>query len=329
MKLLQSIFMGLFVVFITTYAWAKPLTINLGYTGAEGSAYGQLASKFAELAEEYGNGDIKVKIRCCAQYVTEDEAFKAMQLGTVDMYIITDANIAPHFPMMNAFVLPYIFQSYEHSAKVLEGPIGKKIADKLQEETGVTLLTYGGVAYRDFYNSIHPINSMKDLKGIKIRVPKNDVMIATWKAFGAAPIPLAWAETPPALQTGTVDGGDNGTSFIKSQKFYEICKNLAILDHFGYVSPIFASKRIMSKMSDSQRDIIWRAAKDAGAYHRDLMNAELKELRQWLVNEGGMEITYPDKKEFVDVALKVQDDFAANMGEEFKKTLQEIRDAAQ
>ncbi len=328
MRLLKCMFLGLLVLLTSSTVWAKPLVINLGFTSATGSAYDKLASKFADLANEYGNGDIKVKVRCCGQLVSEDEAFKAMQLGTVDMYVITDANIAPHFPLMNAFVLPYIFQNAEHSAKVLEGPVGQKLADQLYEETGVTILTYGGVAYRDFYNSVRPINSMADLKGIKIRVPKNDVMIATWKAFGAAPIPLAWAETPPALQTGTVDGGDNGTSFIKSQKFYEVCDKLAILDHFSYVSPIFASKRVMSKMNDTQKEAILRAAKDAGKYHADLMSAELQELRDWLGAEGGMEVTYPDKTEFIEAAIKVQDDYAADKGEAFQQLIQDIRNAA-
>lgn len=327
MKLVKCILIGTLALMATS-AWAKPLVVNLGFTSARGSAYDKLGSKFAELTEEYSKGDIKVKVRCCGQLVGEDEAFKSMQLGTVDMYIITDANIAPHFPLMNAFVLPYIFQNTEHAAKVLEGPIGKGLADKMFEETGVILLTYGGVAYRDFYNSLRPINSIEDLKGIKIRVPKNDLMIATWKAFGAAPIPLAWAETPPALQTGVVDGGDNGTSFIKSQKFYEIANNLAILDHFSYVSPIFASKRIMKKMSPAQHDAVMNAARDAGKYHFDLMRDELKDLRDWLGSEGGMAVTYPDKGQFIAVARKVQDDYAANMGEEFKALLRDIRDAA-
>ncbi len=327
MKLIRSILIAVMVLAAAT-AWSKPLTINLGFTSAKGSSYDILASKFAELAGKYSNADINVKVRCCGQLVTEDEAFKAMQLGTVDMYVITDANIAPHFPLMNAFVLPYIFQNAEHARKVLDGPVGKGLADKLYKETGVTLLTYGGIGYRDFYNSVRPINTMADLKGVKIRVPKNDVMIATWKAFGASPIPLAWAETPPALQTGAVDGGDNGTSFIKTQKFYEICKNLAILDHFSYVNPLFASKRVMKKLTDDQKKIIFKAAKEAGQYHSEVMAKDLKEIRAWLGNEGGMAVTYPDKSEFIREALKVQDNYAKDRGDEFKQLLKDIRNAA-
>ena len=90
---------------------AADVTINLGYAAAETSSYAVLADKFEELAEQYSDNEIDVKVRCCAQLLTEDEAFKAMQLGTVDMYIITGNNVSPHFPLMDAFVLPYIFKA--------------------------------------------------------------------------------------------------------------------------------------------------------------------------------------------------------------------------
>ena len=309
-------------------ALAKKLVINLGYASSEGSTYAVLADKFEELAEKYSNGTIDVKVRCCTQLATEDEAFKAMQLGTVDMYVITSNNISPHFPLMDAFVLPYIFQSKEHTYKVLDGPIGGKFAEDLKKATKVWLLTYGWVGHRDFYNSVHPINVMADMKGLKVRVPKNDVMIETFKAFGAAPIPLPWAETPTALQTGTVVGGDNGTSFIKTQKFYEIMKNLAILEHFCFFTPLFASPRVMGKMTPEQKDAVLKAAEDAGKYHRQEMEKQVSEVREWLANQGGMKVTYPDKTDFIKAAIKVQDDYMADKGPEFKELVDNIRAAA-
>ena len=165
-------------------ATAGNITINLGHGNTEGSAYDPLAKKFAELAEKYSNGSIKVKVRCCAQLVKEDEAFKAMQLGTVDMAIITGNNLSPHFGLTDAFVLPYIFKNKEHAYKVLEGPVGDSYKQKLLDATGVTILAFGFVGDRDFYNSRQPIKSMADMKGLKVRVPKNQVMIDTFKEFG-------------------------------------------------------------------------------------------------------------------------------------------------
>lgn len=310
-------------------ASAEDVVINLGYAAAEGSSYAVLADKFEQLAEEYSGGSIDVKVRCCGQLMGEDEAFKAMQLGTVDMHIITGNNISPHFPLMDAFVLPYIFEDKAHAYRVLEGDVGKGFAQKLQAATGVHLLTFGFVGDRDFYNSRNPITKMEDMAGLKVRVPKNQVMIDTFTEFGAAPIPLPWADTPTALQTGTVEGADNGTSFIKSQKFYEIMPHFAVLEHFNYFSPLFASQRIMDKLDDDQRAAVMRAAHEAGVYQKEEMTARVTEIREFLLGEGGMKTVDFDRTDFIAAGQRVQDKFASDKGEDFQTLVKEIRAAAE
>ncbi len=307
---------------------ASDVVINLGYAAAEGSSYSVLANKFAELAEEYSDGSIDVKVRCCGQLMGEDEAFKAMQLGTVDMHIITGNNISPHFPLMDAFVLPYIFEDKEHAYAVLEGEVGADFSTRLEEATGVNLLTFGFVGDRDFYNSRNPITKVEDMAGLKVRVPKNQVMIDTFTAFGAAPIPLPWADTPTALQTGTVEGADNGTSFIKSQKFYEIMPHFTALEHFTYFSPLFASKRIMGKLDDAQKDAVMRAARDAGIFQKEDMTRKVDEIRAFLVGEGGMKTVEFDRSGFIAAGQSVQDKYAAEKGAEFTELVKAIREQA-
>ncbi len=310
-------------------AQAADVTINLGYAAAEGSSYAVLADKFEELAEEYSGGTIDVKVRCCGQLMGEDEAFKAMQLGTVDMHIITGNNISPHFPLMDAFVLPYIFEDKAHAYRVLEGKVGSGFASQLHAATGVHLLTFGFVGDRDFYNSRNPITKMADMAGLKVRVPKNQVMIDTFTEFGAAPIPLPWADTPTALQTGTVEGADNGTSFIKSQKFYEIMPYFTALEHFTYFSPLFASDRIMKKLDDAQRDAVMRAARDAGIYQKQEMTKQVDEIRAFLTGEGGMKTAEFDRTDFIAAGQRVQDRYASEKGDEFTALVNAVRAAAE
>lgn len=309
-------------------AVAGDVVINLGYAAAEGSSYAVLANKFEELTEEYSGGSIDVKVRCCGQLMGEDEAFKAMQLGTVDMHVITGNNISPHFPLMDAFVLPYIFNDKDHAYRVLEGEVGASFSQSLQKATSVHLLTFGFVGDRDFYNSRSPITNMADMAGLKVRVPKNQVMIDTFTEFGAAPIPLPWADTPTALQTGTVEGADNGTSFIKSQKFYEIMPYFTALEHFTYFSPLFASERVMGKLDDDQRDAVTRAARDAGIYQKEEMTRQVTEIREFLLGEGGMKTVDFDRTDFIAAGQRVQDNYAADKGDDFSALVTAIRAAA-
>lgn len=326
---LKSTLVGMVCATITVApAFAEDVTMNIGWATPLDSDYGVLATKFKELVESYSDGTIEVKLHCCGQIATEDDAFKAMQLGTVDAYFISQNNVSPHWPLMDVFVLPYIFDDTEHLVAVAEGEVGAEIKKQIAADTGVHLLTFGGPSYRDFFNSKHPVNTMADMDGLKIRVPKNNVMLATFEAFGAEPVPLAWSETPTALQTGTVDGGDNGTNVIQEMKFYEFAPYLTVLDHFAGFSPLFASDRFMSKLDESQTDAVERAALEAGQYHTEHMVNKIEAVRSWLTNEGGMEITRPERADFIAAAQTVQQQVAAERGEEFKALVDRIRAAA-
>ena len=310
-------------------AAAADVTMNLGFGAPEDSLYGNFGKIFQAKVAEISDGNIEVKLRCCNQISSEDEAFKAMQLGTVDGFFITANNVSPHWPLMDVTVLPYIFQNTEHLDRVLNGEVGAMMKEKLQADTSVHLLAFGPALYRDFYNSVRPVNTMADMEGLKIRVPKNEVMIATFEAFGANPVPLAWSETPTALQTGTVDGGDNGTSFIRDMKFYEFEPHLVILEHFVAFAPLFASDNFMKKLTDEQRAQIQQAADEASAEFAAQVAASTEEIRKWLVEEGGMAMTRPDKKDFIAAAQKVQQDFAEKRSPDFVEMVNAIQAAAQ
>ena len=328
-KLATSTILVIATALTATTAVAADVSMNLGFGAPEESLYGRFGQIFKDKVEAYTDGSVEVKLRCCNQISSEDEAFKAMQLGTVDGFFITANNVSPHWPLMDVTVLPYIFQDTAHLERVVDGDLGQVMKERLQADTSVHLLSFGPALYRDFYNSKLPINTMADMEGLKIRVPKNEVMIATFEAFGAEPVPLAWSETPTALQTGTVDGGDNGTSFIRDMKFYEFEPHLVILEHFVAMAPLFASDRFMKSLSDEQREQVLRAANDAGIEFRNQVQAETEEIREWLSTEGGMAMTRPDKAEFIEAAQTVQQSFAEDRGPEFVELVEKIRRAAE
>ena len=308
---------------------AQDITMNVGFGAPEDSLYGRFGAIFEELAEQYTDGAVDVRLRCCNQIATEDEGFRAMQLGTVDGFFITANNVSPHWPLMDVTVLPYIFENTDHLARVVDGEVGDFIRSQLLADTGVHLLSFGPALYRDFYNSVRPVETMADMEGLKIRTPNNAVMLQTFEAFGANPVPLAWSETPTALQTGTVDGGDNGTSFIRDMSFYEFMPNLVILEHFVSMAPLFASSSFMDRLSEEQREQIMRAAVDAGNQFSDEVRTETEEIREWLATEGGMTRTDPDRADFIAAAQEVQQAVAAERGEEFVELVNMINAAAE
>lgn len=300
------------------------VTMNLGWATPMESSNGVFAEKFSERVEALTGGEVSVRLRPSAQIATEDDAVRAMQLGTVDGYLVSVNNISPHFTLMDVFVLPYVFRNNDHALKVLDGEVGQFVREQMLEQTGIHLLSYNNVEPRDFYNTIRPITGIEDMRGLKVRVPQNEVMIATFRAFGAEPVPMAWSETPTALQTGTIDGADNGTSVILDMRFYEFADHLVVLDHFTGFTPLLASERFMSRLSDEQAELVRQAAIEAQEHQRSVMQAELDEIRNTL-ERNGMSITTPDREDFIAASMTVQDSFGADKGEAFLDLLERIR----
>lgn len=302
---------------------AASTTMNLGWAVPLDTQYGVFAEKFKELAEEYTDGEVEVKLRPSGQIGGEDEAFSALQLGTIDGYLISLANVSPHFPALDVLALPYIFEGPDHAYRIFDGDIGDDIKQWVYEDTGVHMLSFNVFSYRDMYTTDREINSIEDMDGLKARVPKNEVMIDTYREFGAEPVPMAWSETPTALQTGTIDAGDNGTEVILSMKFYEFAKNLIILDHFGSSVPFFVSDRFISRLDDEDVEAVIRAAEEAEKFQREKVGMEIEATRQQLV-ENGMAISYPDKAGFVEAGELVQQRFAEQRGGRFSSLVERI-----
>ena len=310
-------------------AWADSVNINVGWETPADSKLGILAVKFKELVEQYTDGAVTVSLRCCGQIGSEETAFSAMQLGTVDAFLISSNNVSPNYPLMNVFVLPYIFQNQEHIAQVLEGEVGRELARRLYDDTGVHLIAYGGVFFREVFTIERPVHSIDDMAGLKFRVPQNRVMIETADAFGTQPVALAWSEVPTALQTGAIDASDNGLATIRDMKFYEFAKHLVRLDHIAAFVPLFMSDRVMKKLDDAQQEAVRRAAAEASSYQSAIIFAEEEATRQWLKNQGGMALYSPDTAPFIEAAMAVQDRFAAEAGTDFQELVEKIRTAAE
>ena len=186
--------------------------------------YAVAGNDFKKRVEQYTNGQIQVQIYCCFKMGSEEEMVKKLQLGTLDATIVAQNNVGPSFRLYDVFTLPYILRDYDHAVKVLEGPSGKQLSDKAAQSAGFHIFSSTSIAFRDLYNTRRPINSIKDVPGLRYRVPPNPVTVATYKAFGADPTPLPWGETLMATQTGVVDGGDMELTGLINNKFADIAK---------------------------------------------------------------------------------------------------------
>ncbi len=242
--------------------------------------------------------------------------------------MIAQNNSGPFYPPIDLLVLPYMLQNYKHAIRVVDGPVGQMIWGNMAEETGVHLVAIVLVSFRHIYNTKKPIMMIADFARLKYRVPKNVVMVDTYKAFGSEPVPLAWSETLSAVQTGTVDGGDLPIDVIYGQKYYEVAKHIAMTGHFVLAPPFFVGDKFMKKLSVDQKKAVYVAAKVAAEVARSQTIDNEKSIIDTLKTKHGVQFTSPDKKPFIVASVKVHKAFVEERGGEYQKIIDAINAAA-
>ena len=241
-------------------------------------------------------GGIDVQLFPANQLGAERELVEGLQLGTVQGTMTSTGPMGNFLPDIKLFNLPFLFKDRKAAYKVLDGPVGTKIADKLLS-VGIRSLGWAENGFRNITNSRNAVNSPKDVEGLKIRVMEDDLFIISMKAMGASPLPMAFSELYTALEQKTVDAQENPLAIIYSSRFFEVQKYLAMTGHFYSPSMLLVSESFFSTLSDDEKKVLVDAGKKACAYERELSLKADQELEAAL-KKAGMTITHPDKAAF-------------------------------
>ena len=238
-----------------------PLTFKGGGTAATTDPSTVAGEKFAKLVGERTGGKIKITYFGAGQLGGEREMVEGVQLGSLGMVV---TGVTGH-RIYDAFFLPYVFRDRDHMWKVLNGPIGEEWNQTMIKERGVRVLGYAYRGPRQLTTSKSRVQKVADLKGLKIRVPEIAPMVATWRALGAAPTPMAWPEVFTALQTGTIEGQENPLEIINSSKLWEVQKYLHLTNHVRVAWITLLDERLWQKMTPATQKILtatWREVAD-------------------------------------------------------------------
>ena len=169
-------------------------------------------------------------------------------------------------------------------------------------DAGVRIVGWAYSGFRVLTNSKRPVKTLADLQGLIIRVPKNEIMIATYQAWGVNPTPMAWSETFTALQQGVVDGQDNPYITIHAMKFYEVQKYITNIRYIFSLEPLIVSEAVFQKQTADVQKAILEAGEEA-TRHSEAYSSTEDKIKKELAAKG-MEITDPadDEKEWIEKA---------------------------
>ncbi len=244
-------------------------TARLGTNLPDGHPQSIGAKKFAELVKEKTNGAVTVQVFTNGILGNDVNMTTMLQSGTLQFSVPSSATVASINPDFSILSLPFQFDSYAKADHVMDGKVGQDLLKSLDAKKLVGLGFWEN-GFRQITNSRNPINTLEDLKGLKMRTMQNAMYIDLFKDLGANAIPLPVNELFTALETRTVDGQENPYTVVEAQHFYDVQKYLSNTSHAYDALVLLASKDFMDKLSEANRAGVIAAAKEATAYQRQV-----------------------------------------------------------
>ena len=311
----------LLVIFIPAVAWIdsgrgqdKPVALKLGHAVAPEHPYHLGAIKFSELVFQRTKNRVKIDVYPSTQLGNERDMVEGLQLGTIDLVVTSTGPVGGFVPRMFVVDLPFLFRDREHAYRVLDGPTGRELLAALSPK-GIKGLAFWENGFRQITNNLRPIQKPEDLKGIKIRTMENKIHLASFKAFGASPTPIAWGEVYTALQQKTIDAQENPIAIIYHQKIYEVQKYLTLTGHVYSPALLLMSEKAFNALPKDVRKVMAETALECAAYERNLLrDSEATQIVE--LKSRGMQVNTPNKKPFQEAAASVYKEFEVQFGKE-------------
>jgi tripartite ATP-independent transporter DctP family solute receptor len=304
---------------------AQDREMSMGNVNPPKHGTSQAAQQFADKLAELTNGKLKIAHHHSGALGGEREVAQQIQLGAVDFGPITTAPLSTLIPEMSVFQLPYIFRDYQHVFKALDdGDTITKYYEAVLDKKGLKLIGFIAAGYRGIYGH-NAINSLADIKGKKVRVQEDKILVATFKALGMISTPIAFPEVATALQTKVIDFAEGGVNTFYHNKFYDIVKYVADVRHTHQATALIMSRAAWQQQEAAGRKAIAEAWEHARAFNRKFILEEDK-LIQDQVREKGVTITKPDAAPFLLATQGVYEEFYATpAGKDARKMVDHIQ----
>lgn len=306
-------------------AHADPVVLSLVHAATTVHPAHLAALQFAKRVEERTHGQVRTEIFPASQLGSENELLQKVRLGAVDMDVTSMNYLIKYEKTFSVVVMPYLFDSYAHAHRVLDGPAMNWLAP-LAEKQGFVILSNWEWGFRNITNSKRPINVPEDVRGLRVRVPPVAELEATMQALGAQVSKVGFKELPQALSQGLVDGQENPLNVIYYNKLYEVQKHLALTRHVYYNTLHLMSAATWAKLTPAAQAIVREESKAAGDGMRKKIIAEEEELIAKMV-AAGVKVTRPDPAPFRAAAQGAREEIRRFAGDENVRTFLKMVDA--
>jgi tripartite ATP-independent transporter DctP family solute receptor len=283
------------------------------------AAVESMGKKLAEATQ----GRLSIQTYPSAQLGAEKETIEQTQIGAIQMLRVSAGAVGPIVDDINVVNMPFLFKNVAQSWKMMDGDVGQELLDKITASPNANLvaLCWMDSGARSFYNTKHPIKSIADIKGLKLRVIGNPIFIDMVNALGGNGIAMGYDQVFSSLQTGVIDGAENNPPSYVFSNHYTAAKYYSLTEHLIIPEILCFSKRSWTALSADDQALIKKFAREAQLEERELWKKYETTAMEKAKAAGCEIVEIADKKPFQDAVKPVWDKY----GPKYQAMIQRIQ----
>jgi tripartite ATP-independent transporter DctP family solute receptor len=269
------------------------------------------------------NGRLSVQMYPSMQLGGEKETIEQTQIGAIQILRVSVGSMGPIVDDINVVNMPFLFRNSAHAEKMMDGPIGQELLDKItaSPNAGLVALCWMDAGARSLYNTKKPIKAIADIKGLKFRVIGNPIFIDMMNALGGNGVAMGYDQVFSALQTGVIDGAENNPPSYVFSNHYTAAKYFSLTEHLIIPEVLVFSKKAWTQLSGDDQSLIKKFAREAQLEERELWNKYQLQAMDKARAAGCQIIEIADKAPFQNAVKPVWDKY----GPKYQDTIKRIQ----
>jgi len=267
------------------FAQTPAHTLKLTFADTRNHPLYQVLLRFADNVKKKTDGAIEVQVFSTGELGSQTNILTGLQTGIIDLCAHTSGYVDTLFPQFQVMDLPFLFPDLASAEKVLDGPVGRQLAD-LMPSKGIYGLSYGYWGWRVTSTIDRKVPSPDDMKGLKIRVQPGPIFAAMFRALGANPIAIDYSEIYLALSQHTIEAIETPIIALPSAKHYEVVKTVNLTNHVYNAGVMMVSKRKFDTLAPNLQESLRAASQELTGDWRKTMAAKTDETTLFLKEKG-------------------------------------------
>jgi tripartite ATP-independent transporter DctP family solute receptor len=272
------------------------------------------------------NGRLSVQMFPSMQLGGEKETIEQTQIGAIQMLRVSVGSMGPIVDDINVVNMPFLFKNTAHAQKMMDGPIGQELLDRITASPNAGLVALGWMdsGARSLYNTKRPIRTIADLKGLKFRVIGNPIFVDMMNALGGNGVAMGYDQVFSALQTGVIDGAENNPPSYVFSNHYTAAKYYSLTEHLIIPEVLVFSKKAWTALSSEDQGLMKKFAREAQLEERELWKNYEQQAMEKATAAGCEIVEIADKAPFQSAVKPVWDKY----GPKYQDMIKRIQDIA-